>query len=154
MTGTVTVTATASDNVGVAGVQFRLDGAALGAEDTTAPYAVAWNATTATNGSHSVTAVAREGSANQATSASVAVSVSNPTIQMTLAWNAVSDATVAGYRVYVGTASGVYASPVDVGKVTTCTITGLQGGRVYYFVVSAYNQVGEGTVSNEVSGSR
>ena len=33
-----TVTANAADNVGVAGVQFKLDGANLGAEDTTAPY--------------------------------------------------------------------------------------------------------------------
>ena len=36
--GTTTVTATATDNGGVAGVQFKLDGANLGAEDTTAPY--------------------------------------------------------------------------------------------------------------------
>src|SRR5256885_1619703 len=40
---TVTVTASATDNVGVAGVQFLLDGGVLGAEDTTAPYAVAWD---------------------------------------------------------------------------------------------------------------
>ena len=32
----------ATDNVGVAGVQFLLDGAALGAEDTTSPYAVSY----------------------------------------------------------------------------------------------------------------
>ena len=38
MSGTVTVTATAADDVGVAGVRFLLDGVALGAEDTTAPY--------------------------------------------------------------------------------------------------------------------
>ena len=38
VSGTVTVTANASDNVGVAGVQFKLDGANLGAEDTTSPY--------------------------------------------------------------------------------------------------------------------
>ena len=34
VSGTITVTANASDNVGVAGVQFLLDGANLGAEDT------------------------------------------------------------------------------------------------------------------------
>ena len=39
------MSATASDNVGVAGVQFKLDGANLGAEDTTAPYACRWNTT-------------------------------------------------------------------------------------------------------------
>ena len=42
------MTATASDDVGVAGVQFRLDGADLGAEDTSAPYSVNWDTTTAT----------------------------------------------------------------------------------------------------------
>ena len=45
VSGTVTVSASASDNVGVAGVQFLLDGASLGAEDTTAPYAISWNTT-------------------------------------------------------------------------------------------------------------
>ena len=44
------MTANATDNVGVAGVQFLLDGTPLGAEDTTAPYAVTWDTTTATNG--------------------------------------------------------------------------------------------------------
>ncbi|TMI03992.1 MAG: DUF1929 domain-containing protein, partial [Betaproteobacteria bacterium] len=55
----VTLSATAADNVGVAGVQFKLDGATnLGAEDTVFPYSVAWNSTTATNGLHTLTAVA------------------------------------------------------------------------------------------------
>jgi hypothetical protein len=45
--GSIIVTADASDNVGVAGVQFRLDGANLGAEDTTAPYSIPWDTTTA-----------------------------------------------------------------------------------------------------------
>src|SRR5439155_3445608 len=47
--GTITVSASASDNVGVVGVQFMLDGANLGAEATAAPYAVSWNTTTATD---------------------------------------------------------------------------------------------------------
>ena len=46
VSGTVTLTATASDNVGVAGVQFLVDGNPLGAEDTTSPYSVSWNTTT------------------------------------------------------------------------------------------------------------
>ena len=48
---TTTVTATASDNVGVAGVQFQLDGANLGAEDTTrAVFGDAGTPPPATNG--------------------------------------------------------------------------------------------------------
>ncbi|MEA2240725.1 MAG: hypothetical protein QOD24_281, partial [Solirubrobacteraceae bacterium] len=75
----VAVTATASDDVGVTGVQFRLDGAPLGAEDTTAPYATTWNATTATNGVHTLTAVARDAAANTTTSATVTTTVDNTT---------------------------------------------------------------------------
>jgi Domain of unknown function (DUF4082)/Bacterial Ig-like domain/Bacterial Ig domain len=73
---TVTVSASASDNVGVAGVRFRLDGVDLGAEDTTSPYAISWNTTTATNASHSLTAVARDAAGNTA-SAAVTVTVDN-----------------------------------------------------------------------------
>ncbi len=77
VSGTVTVSATATDNVGVVGVQFRLDGANLDAEDTTAPYSVSWNTTTAANGSYTLTAVARDAAGNTTTSSSVAVTVSN-----------------------------------------------------------------------------
>jgi len=75
--GTVPISAGASDNVGVAGVQFRIDGANFGAEDTSAPYSVSWNTTTASNGSHTITAVARDAAGNRTTSAPVTVMVSN-----------------------------------------------------------------------------
>ncbi len=75
----VTVSATASDNVGVVGVQFRLDGANLGSEDTSAPYSLTWNTTTIANGAHSLTAVARDAAGNSATSAAIQVTVSNQT---------------------------------------------------------------------------
>ncbi len=58
--GTITVTASASDDVGVLGVQFRVDGADVGTEDTVAPFSYAWDTRTLTNGSHSLTAVARD----------------------------------------------------------------------------------------------
>jgi hypothetical protein len=77
LSSTVTVTATASDNVGVAGVQFKVDGASVGAEDTTAPYSVAWNTTTTANGLHTLTAVARDAAGNVTTSAGVLVTVLN-----------------------------------------------------------------------------
>jgi hypothetical protein len=73
----VTVSATASDNVGVAGVQFKLDGANLGAEDTASPYSTVWNSTTAANGSHTLTAVARDAAGNTKTSTAITVTVSN-----------------------------------------------------------------------------
>ena len=77
VSGTVTVTANASDDVGVAGVQFLLDGVNLGTEDTTAPYSVSWNTTTAANGNHTLSARARDAAGSQTTSALVAVTASN-----------------------------------------------------------------------------
>jgi hypothetical protein len=77
VSGTVAVTATAGDNVGVTGVQFKLDGSNLGAEDMTAPYSTSWDTTAAANGGHTLTAVARDAAGNTTTSAGVAVTVSN-----------------------------------------------------------------------------
>ncbi len=76
---TVSLTATASDNVGVAGVQFKLDGVNLGAEDTSSPYTVSWNTTTAANGAHSITAMARDAAGNSTLSAAISVIVNNST---------------------------------------------------------------------------
>ena len=77
ISGTVTVEASASDNVGVAGVQFQLDGANGGAEDTAAPYSISFDTTATSNGSHTLTAVARDAAGNRTTSASVTVTVDN-----------------------------------------------------------------------------
>ncbi|HYR86499.1 MAG TPA: Ig-like domain-containing protein [Terriglobia bacterium] len=82
--GTITVSANATDNGTVVGVQFKLDGVNLGAEDTAAPYSVAWDTTTATNASHTLTAVARDAAGNQATSAAVTVTVFNDTTPPTV----------------------------------------------------------------------
>jgi hypothetical protein len=77
ISGTVTVSANATDNVAVAGVQFLVDGVATGAEDLTAPYSISLNTATLSNGAHSISARARDTSANTATSGTVAVTVSN-----------------------------------------------------------------------------
>lgn len=88
---TVTVTADASDDMNVLGVQFLLDGTALGAEDTTAPYSTSWNTTTANNGAHVLTARARD-TLNQTTSQPVAVNVQNTDPRAVLGqWGPVMD---------------------------------------------------------------
>ncbi len=81
---------------------------------------------------------------------------STATTSATLAWDAVSDPNVSGYRVYYGTAPGVYLQQpgqgVAVGKVTTYTIQGLKSGTRYYFAVSAVSTSNvESALSNEVS---
>jgi Big-like domain-containing protein/purple acid phosphatase-like protein/ASPM-SPD-2-Hydin domain-containing protein len=82
---TVTISASASDNVGVAGVQFQLDGMKLGAEVTTQPYTVAWNTTSTADGTHILTAVARDAAGNLAKSVGVSVSVANAAVADTTA---------------------------------------------------------------------
>jgi hypothetical protein len=73
----VAVSADAADNVAVAGVQFKLDGVNLGSEDTSSPYGITWDTTTTGEGSHSLTAVARDSNNNTTLSAAVMVNVDN-----------------------------------------------------------------------------
>jgi Domain of unknown function (DUF1929)/Bacterial Ig domain/Kelch motif len=77
ISGLTTLYANASDNVGVVGVQFYLDGNTFGSEITNAPYTTTWNTNSATNASHTVTAVARDAAGNFTTSAPATVTVSN-----------------------------------------------------------------------------
>lgn len=75
----VTFSATASDNIGVAGVQFRVDGVDVGAEDTSSPFSITWNTTSFSNAAHTLTARARDAAGNQTTSASISVTIDNST---------------------------------------------------------------------------
>jgi Bacterial Ig domain/Carboxypeptidase regulatory-like domain len=79
VSGMVAVTATATDNVSVASVQFQLDGASIGGLDVAAPYAYSWDSTRVTNGSHSLRAIATDSAGNSITSTSVTVKVDNTT---------------------------------------------------------------------------
>ena len=76
VSGTTTIAATASDDVGVAGVQFEIDGAPFGAERTGTPYSIAWNTATTSNATHTVTAIARDAAGNRSSS-TVTVTVFN-----------------------------------------------------------------------------
>lgn len=75
VSGVVTVSASASDNVGVQRVEFLLDGALLGS-DSSAPYSLNWNSAAAVNGAHVLQARAFDLAGNSATSDSIAVTVS------------------------------------------------------------------------------
>src|SRR5207245_10771793 len=77
--GTTPVTArvTIIGSLIVRSVQFKLDGGNLGGEDTSAPYAVSWDTSTAGEGPHTLTAVARDPLGLQYTSNAVTVMVSN-----------------------------------------------------------------------------
>ena len=69
--------ATATDDVGVAGVQFLVDGAPVGSEDTSSPYKFSWASTGVANGGHKIAARARDSANQTTTSSEVSVTVSN-----------------------------------------------------------------------------
>jgi hypothetical protein len=54
----------------------------------------------------------------------------------------------------MGTASGVYGPPINVGNVTSYVVNNLVIGNTYYFVVKDYDTSGvESSPSNEVTKS-
>ncbi len=63
--GILSVTATASDNIGVASVEFQLDGVALGSADRSAPYAVTVDTTAHASGQHVLRARAADAAGNR-----------------------------------------------------------------------------------------
>ena len=76
---------------------------------------------------------------------------------VTLTWTANREPDLAGYKVYVGTASGTYSFPGSafvIGKVTSYTVSNLPMGQTYFFAISAYDSAGnESLLSAEVSKS-
>lgn len=74
---------------------------------------------------------------------------------VTLSWTANREPDLAGYKVYVGTASGTYSFPGSAfvtGKVTSYTVSNLPKGQTYFFAMSAYDSAGnESVLSAEVS---
>jgi hypothetical protein len=76
VSGTITVSATASDSVGVTLVQFYLDGA-VQTTDTASPYTWSWNTASSANGSHTLYTVAYDAAGYTGTSPTVTVTVNN-----------------------------------------------------------------------------
>lgn len=81
VTGMVPISASVSNggSLVVAAVRFRLDGVDLGGEQTRAPYSVSWDTTTASDGFHTLTAVARDLAGIEYASELITVRVSNGT---------------------------------------------------------------------------
>jgi O-glycosyl hydrolase len=106
VSGTATVTATATSSIGVASVQFQLDGTNVGSPVTAAPYSYSWDTTKSSNGSHTLKAIAKDTVGNSTTSAGDTVTVSNavapPVVSITAPANG---ATVSGAITVSGSAS-------------------------------------------------
>ena len=75
--GTIVLTVNATDNIGVAGVQYKMSGTALGAEVTTSPFSLTWDTTAVADGAYTLRAIVRDAAGNTTASPRVAVTVSN-----------------------------------------------------------------------------
>jgi hypothetical protein len=165
LNGTVTIAANATDNTGVAGVQFFLDDAPLGAEVGSTPYQIPWDTTTAMNGAHSLSARARDMAGNTAMSNPISVMVDNAvdteppgapvnvtavaasSTQINVSWGSSSDNVgVVSYKVYrngghIASASSLFYADQGLAPETT-----------YAYAISAVDAAGnESLLSNAVS---
>jgi plastocyanin len=148
ISGPVSVTATATDNIGITSVQFTLDGANLGSPIAVAPYTYTWDTTAATNANHTLGAIAVDTAGNSGTAAGVAVTVSNidttpPVISGTTASNVTPSGAVITWttsepgtsQVQFGTTATFSSSTVTDPTLVTShsqTLTGLTPSTVYF----------------------
>ena len=128
-------------------MQFKLDGANLGSEDTSSPYSVSWNTATASNGSHSLTAKAYDAVGNVGMSTAVIFTVNN--VADTTFSESESNGTVAAanivarsYTAIVGTMGNTtdkdfFAVSLNAGETLTLGMTGPTGNDYDLYLVNA-----------------
>jgi beta-lactamase superfamily II metal-dependent hydrolase len=169
VSATTTVTASASDNVGVTKVEFYLDGA-LTSTDTTSPYSWSWNTTTSTNASHTLMSKAYDAAANVGSSTIVNVTVNNlgdttpPTAptnlaassakrKITLTWTASTDNVgVTGYQIWRATSAAGPFTQLATTTSTTYTNSNVTSGSTFYYNAKATDAAGNiSGASNTVS---
>jgi hypothetical protein len=79
VSGTVTVNASASDNVGVTQMQLLIDGTLVASNTNSTALSFSWSTASVANGSHTIVSKAFDAAGNVGTSATITVTVSNGT---------------------------------------------------------------------------
>ena len=140
------VSASASDNIGVAGVLFKVDGNTIGAEDTVAPYSVTWNTVGLTDGGHTLTAIARDAAGNTTTSAAVVVTVVNGATGPSVDATSFGDRASASTTVVTSALSTTSANELllafigsDQATGTPVTVTGVTGAGLTWQLIARTN---------------
>ena len=107
-----------------------------------------------TSGSTSTSSTATSSTSTSTDSTSTSTSSSTSNTIATLSWYPNTETNLAGYKIHIGTAAGIYNATVDVRNVTSYNLSNLAIGTTYYFAVSAYDTAGtDSALSNEVSKS-
>ncbi|MSM38711.1 MAG: hypothetical protein GJT30_03695 [Geobacter sp.] len=156
VSGTVAVSATAADNIGVSRVEFYVNNV-LQTTDTSSPYSFSWNTTAVTNGSYTLSARAYDAAGNSS-QFTVIVTVFNDTVAPILTVNQVSTPTTSTTQLLSGTVSDnnavasvtvqvgtkVPVSAVMSGNTWSYTLTGLVTGT-NTIIIRATDPVGNST---------
>ena len=79
VSGTVTVNASASDNVGVTQMQLLIDGTLVASNTNSTALSFSWSTPSVANGAHTIISKAFDAAGNSATSSTITVTVSNGT---------------------------------------------------------------------------
>ncbi|MBZ5559207.1 MAG: hypothetical protein LAO77_18195 [Acidobacteriia bacterium] len=165
MSGTVTVAASAFDASGIAKVVLMLDGVAS-ATLTTAPYQASWDTTGSANATHTLAAVATDTAGNQATSATISVTVSNvvatqpPTISSVGSSAVTSSSATIGWVTSTAADSQVqYGTTTAYGSTTTLdgtlvsvhsqSLSGLAPSTLYHYRVLSHDASGNLATSGD-----
>lgn len=162
--GMVSVSANASDNVGVVKVEFYVNGV-LAASDTSTPYFFSWNTTPLSSGSYTLSAKAYDAAGNAAVSGNTVITVvkdvTAPTVAITTpANNAVLSGTVvvsAAATDNIGVAKvefyvdGALRSAVNTTPYTYYWNTNTAKGGNHALSVKAYDAAGNASTSNLVA---
>ena len=160
VSGSVALSATAADNVGVVSVQFQVDGANVGSAITSSPYSTTWDSTGVVDGSHTIDVVAKDAAGNTTTSASITVTVDNtpPAISSiatsttgttaTITWT--TDEAASSTVNYGSTSSyGIASTSATLATSHSITLTGLTTGTTYHFQVASADAAGNVATSSD-----
>ncbi len=160
------ITATASDDIAVAGVKFYVNNILVGSEDTSSPYSITWNSLSATtSGTKTVIAVARDTSNNYATSTSATVTLNNtPTPSSITASSTVRGVAAITWttpyegssRMFFGFVSAVSSSTPEANAGSGVTshsvdLSGLPACAVYQYVTVSRTSGGDAATSSTSS---
>lgn len=165
LSGVITLSATASDNVAIQSVQFMVDGVNIGNPDAISPYSIQWDSSSVQNGSHIIKAITKDTSGNQTTSSLVSITISAPSTSdttrpsvptnlvafnitstsVTLTWSSSTDPTVAGQTTSGVAGYKIYKNSTQVATVSSGVSyidTSLDPSTSYSYGVATFDKAG------------